>query len=379
MNKKELLYILYAERNRLVSNYTRPGWTSWAIIGAIATLVWSIINLLIEESFSCTNSAVLFYFLFNFFLALLFPFLTFKKEVKPPVFGTGDKSSQIGIVYFTLIYVAQFILLLMLVNKFSPLIFYPIIVLNGLLVLIFLVTFITSFIPMLRTEKNNKIAGFLCTLVFCSFVCIWAIYLYKNSSLIHIIDVKLSILLFAISFLIGCFQEATPQKLVNLDKLITKTLYDKEPQEENVLAELEKCIIGFKYGDFLITEYYDKVTTRTYNLYTDMSKLNEMLSDSDDYSENIILFIKQTKSKATKLLEFVNVMINMIKLGYNKTDIDPVLTPFVKLMNNSVEIISMWSEIELKCSTLKYSEFVKYVLLKKQEIDVVLTLEGRVK
>lgn len=45
MTKKDILDILYAERNRLLSVYTRPGWTTWALFAAIGSLIWILIVL----------------------------------------------------------------------------------------------------------------------------------------------------------------------------------------------------------------------------------------------------------------------------------------------------------------------------------------------
>ena len=71
MTKKELLDILYAERNRLTSIYSRPGWTTWAIIVAIVSLAWSLIDPIYNHSFSIHISIAICYALFNLLLVLL--------------------------------------------------------------------------------------------------------------------------------------------------------------------------------------------------------------------------------------------------------------------------------------------------------------------
>ena len=52
MEKKEFDTFLDSEIENLRSEIQRPGWTSWALSGALAALVWILISLVEEGGYS---------------------------------------------------------------------------------------------------------------------------------------------------------------------------------------------------------------------------------------------------------------------------------------------------------------------------------------
>jgi len=55
MDKQELLTLLYAERQRLLDRYVKPGWNRWVLFGAMYYCVFSLIDLYDKHAFLISN------------------------------------------------------------------------------------------------------------------------------------------------------------------------------------------------------------------------------------------------------------------------------------------------------------------------------------
>ncbi len=77
MNKNELLVTLYHYRERLTTEHGKPGWSQWALYGALAGLVWLGIDLMKSENVDFTQGIPLMLILF-----VASPLLRFIPEIK---------------------------------------------------------------------------------------------------------------------------------------------------------------------------------------------------------------------------------------------------------------------------------------------------------
>ncbi len=375
MTKKEILDILYSERNRLLNMYTRPGWTSWALIAAIASLSWLLIDL---HPFSLKYSVSIAYFLFNAFLLLACIFTTFKNN-HHPTWKKLEFTDRAGLVYVFAILLVQFLIFILHKNLFDSgilvYLYYVSVVINVVLLLVFVAAFIFSFIPSLRTEKDNRRGGIIGAVFFLFLIFTWGLFVFREYNHIDVNSLKVGLIFFAIIFLVGCFNISTPNKLNKLDNLINKVLYEEDDiDEKKILSELETCMIGLKYRDFLMNDNYDYISKWTRYLYWNLRILNEATINTNDYTDNIQAIVKDSMDRISHLQYRIDYVLKMVKLGYDEKDIDPKLSPLFRAMQDSCSLNSIWNDIWKKMSEYNFEDFGKYVNLKKQEADILFQI-----
>lgn len=372
MNKKEILEILYSERNRLLNMYTRPGWTSWALIAAIASLSWLLIDL---YPFSLKYSISISYLLFSAFLLLGCIFTAFKNNHQP-TWKKLEFTDRAGLVYVFAILLVQFLIFILHKNLFNGgtlgYLYYASVIFNALLLLVFIAAFVQSFIPSLRTEKNNRTGGIIGAIFFLFIFVTWGLFLFREYNHVDVNSLKAGLIFFAILFLLGCFNISTPNKLSKLDNLINKVLYEEDDiDEKKILSELETCMIGLKYRDFLMNDNYDYISKWTRYLYWNLRILNEATINTNDYTDNIQAIVKDSMDRISHLQYRINYVLKMVKLGYDEKDIDPKLSPLFRAMQDSCSLNSIWNDIWKKMSEYNFEDFKKFVNLKEQEADII--------
>lgn len=373
MTKKEILDILYSERNRLMSMYTRPGWTTWALVGAIASLLWIMLDLYFRTSISWIYSVAIYFLLYNIYVCGGCLVISFKNDHQP-IWQKYEFTDRIKLVYAFIIYAVQLLLLIIhksfFVGGISEVFYWFSIVFIAVLLLLFLLIFLLSFIPSLRTQKNNRWGGFL-GLFFLLIAVTWGIFIIREHNFLDEGSIKVGLLLVAIGLLMECFNISTPSKLKKLDNLINKVLYENYIDEDAVMSELEKCMIGLKYGDYLMNQNYDYISKWTRYLYYNLLTLNDSINNSTGYNDTIHSVIHDSMKRIDNLQPVVHNVLKMIKLGYDETDVDPKLSPLLRVMQDSIDIIGIWLEIQKKTSEYNFEDFKKFVNLKEQEADII--------
>lgn len=175
--------------------------------------------------------------------------------------------------------------------------------------------------------------------------------------------------------MVGCFNISTPYKLNKLDNLINKVLYEEDDiDEKKILSELEICMIGLKYRDFLINDNYDYISKWTRYLYWNLRILNEATINTNDYTDNIQAIVKDSMDRKSHLQYRIDYVLKMVKLGYDEKDIDPKLSPLFRAMQDSCSLNSIWNDIWNKMSEYNFEDFKKFVNLKEQEADIIFKI-----
>ena len=373
MTKKEILDVLYSERNRLMSMYTRPGWTTWALVGAIASLLWIMLDLYFRASISWIYSVAIYFLLYNIYVCGGCLVISFKNDHQP-IWQKYEFTDRIKLVYAFIIYAVQLLLLIIhksfFVGGISEVFYWFSIVFIAVLLLLFLLIYLLSFIPSLRTQKNNRWGGFL-GLFFLLIAVTWGIFIIREHNFLDEGSIKVGLLLVAIGLLMECFNISTPSKLKKLDNLINKVLYENYIDEDAVMSELEKCMIGLKYGDYLMNQNYDYISKWTRYLYYNLLTLNDSINNSTGYNDTIHSVIHDSMKRIDNLQPVVHNVLKMIKLGYDETDVDPKLSPLLRVMQDSIDIIGIWLEIQKKTSEYNFEDFGKFVNVKMQEADII--------
>ena len=372
MSKKDLLDILYAERSRLNSIYSRPGWTSWAIWGTIISLAWSQIDSVLMHSFPLRISFAIFYTLFNASLIIVGIYKTLHQSPQQPLWQKGRTSIRFALGCFFFIYLSQLIALIRYKSLLEPVwLFYIALIINILTIALILLNFVLSYKELLRTQRINIYEGIIEAFLRMSFVILWILFIINQTSVINIESIKAGLILFAIVILFICLDDSTIEKIKDLDKLIDKTLFEENIEEKYVFSELEKCIIGLKYSNFLIKENYDNVLRQTKLLYNSLSTLNDMVNGFTEYNTSIRYLVDSSIKQTQRIRPTIDSLIKMIKLGYDETNIDSSLSPLIQLMEKSLELMSIWVDVGNKMSEYNYKEFQKYVGIKYEEANLL--------
>ena len=172
--------------------------------------------------------------------------------------------------------------------------------------------------------------------------------------------------------LIGLLNDTTKEKLRDLDKLIDKTLFEEKTEEKYIFSELEKCIIGLKYSDYLVKENYDYIIQRTQSLHDGLTSLHEILNSRSNYDNYILSVVTLSIKEVQRVKPAIESLIKMIKLGYDETNIDPALSPLIQIMDKSLEVMSVWVDVGSKISVYNYEDFRNYVGIKLKEADLIM-------
>ena len=85
LTESEFLFFLYAEKERLHSNFSKPGWNNWAIGGAFIALLIYLFNIITTLNLGVDWNVVLMLFISSLSITIvaimLYPFLFPKKEI----------------------------------------------------------------------------------------------------------------------------------------------------------------------------------------------------------------------------------------------------------------------------------------------------------
>ena len=277
-----------------------------------------------------------------------------------------------GQIYFFFIYLAQFIALLIYKESLNPAwLYYFAMTVNIVTLILILLNYILSFTPHLQSNRVSTLEVAIETLLRVSFVALWSIFIFQKSG-ISIESIKVGLILLAIIILIGLLNDTTKEKLRDLDKLIDKTLFEEKTDEKYIFSELEKCIIGLKYSDYLVKENYDYIIQRTQSLHNGLTSLHEILNSRSNYDNYIYSVVTLSIKEVQRVKPTIESLIKMIKLGYDETNIDSALSPLIQIMDKSLEVMSVWVDIGSKISVYNYEDFRNYVGIKLKEANIIM-------
>ena len=120
-----------------------------------------------------------------------------------------------------------------------------------------------------------------------------------------------------------------------------------------------------------MNQNYDYISKWTRYLYYNLLTLNDSINNSTGYNDTIHSVIHDSMKRIDNLQPVVHNVLKMIKLGYDETDVDPKLSPLLRVMQDSIDIIGIWLEIQKKTSEYNFEDFGKFVNAKMQEADII--------
>lgn len=248
MTKVEMLNILYAERERVVKQYSQPGWTKWAIYAAMASLCWMAWNLA-DQSKDWTYSIFVFYGLFHVVLIGASIIAAFPTHRGIPMFSKNDIGEKVRAVVMSGLLIGLLVSQWFLIpHDFCPVLYWMAFGCNCVHAFICLLN-----ILMAKTG-HVKMAwdwwDVFIVLLYAPALILIVMYLWQMGY--NPIALRMGVLLYAVYFLFVLIPFGEANDFSQIDELINKVLYGEEQMnEKEVLDELELYVVGLRYGKYL--------------------------------------------------------------------------------------------------------------------------------
>ncbi|TSA25689.1 hypothetical protein D4R71_04875 [bacterium] len=387
-NEKELLYnFISSEIDNINKENRKPGWTKWAILVSMATLFWLLFGLLEAANFCLKNIAlyiIIFCFIYDFF-SLIGNLLSPQLETKNRFFYTNEDLTSTR--FSLLINIIKYLMLIILINNF-------VFVLNLTLLkvtffinliltcIVFLLTFIK--IPLYLKKKKSQYLLLIYLFYYLFIVYKVLVFFSKNLSLISIIDLKISLTLCAIFYLIYLLSKSWSNKSIRSQLLLIglrKDLVLKDTNLKEIKERLDVILDGLKvsaifqgYTDkyLIISEEINQISDETEQIVYELDKLlsakGKNISDQEkDLAERYIITINEQIDKADilnkklgKILNRFILITTYFKAIINQDDVDEILQLF-----NKINIMSKKTTVKTKNVGSKIKDIMSRLKSKK--------------
>lgn len=379
--EKKLLYdFITSEINNIDKENRKPGWTIWAILVSLSTLVWLLFNSLENNVFYVKNiiiNIVIFCFLFDF-LSLVLVLLGKKGEAKNKFFyaNEGLTSSRISLIFI----IAKYSILIILINNSVFNINLIFIKFTFFINLIFVfITFVLSFIkfPLFSQEKRSIYLIILYS-IFYLFIFYKIVIQFPNIiNLFCLNDMKISLIICAIYYLLYLLSRNFNNKNINSQSLLMnlrKDLVLKKDNLNDIRDRLEIIIDGLKISA-IFQEYTNKYISISEdaiqiseNIIQNLSRLEETLQEkSDDFTdkdkiiaENILAAVDALVDRLTRLIKKsvkiynrFNLSIKFLSSTIDQDYINEIQTLFNKINDVREKKTDKIVNIKIKIKNIK--------------------------
>jgi len=292
MEKKELVDILYLERQRISDKYKTVGWSIWALVATLITLLWMLLDYYNAffspmKDFSWEEVRLLTFC----FCALLFSGLLFKIYIDTLKYNiSADRFEK---KHYIFIPILNLIIAVSLSLFYS---FYEIKIHYGRFLNLVLCSYIGVYIAelfyLIKKKKpllfySFKIRYILYSILILILVC----YNLHDYSRFHVQSIKCALLL---SGLLGilyalslCLFNPLERLLQNIDNLLDNLL-TKEDTDVDKINEMFVCAkIGYRYNQLYLSKIEEldalslKIESHKVTLTESMNDSNNITSDAD--------------------------------------------------------------------------------------------------
>lgn len=390
ISNEAFLSFLYAERDRIFSNYSYAGWNVWVIVAALVGIIWLLIDLLSYGGFDTVVLIQL--FVGNLFIGYLILHMLSLKLLKknPPIKNRYNLFSSIKLanVYLNIF---TFIILDIIFIKYRLLSSIPVpVVLFFILALFNIASLIISYwlrkkgeiVPIDNSVKIDKPVSILIVslLILFAFYLIATLsfpYFYRFQS--YIPEIKLSLCITVIYFLIRMLILICDKSslLTQMDSIIDEYIYNDLSQSE-ALKKITICQYRLSAGQIMERELDEFLTLKAI-----LDKyLKNIVSVKENFDNDCPLNInmrkefllntldelkKDSDKRDTFLIawkELIN-KISKISTKVSSSEEAKVITNVFELMNQGEatlkEINSIQQEIIAKiCMLLQQDYCVRY-------------------
>ena len=342
MTKSELLSILYSERDRVEKQYSRPGWTIWAIAAAVASLGWMVWDM--AGGIKNWEYVALVFFMLYYLTPIADSLLSrLRKKYGKILWGKGDLKAQVHSVVNLLLCSGMLVVIVLLI----PQTFYPVLYWISFATAIFMIfvhAFICyhRFIYFQRSSRGENWGIFL--IAFIPSIVLIALYLrelgYDNAAF------KIGVLIYGIWILLMLLPIGEWKKFVQIDELISRVLYDTEEVDEKaVLESLEIYTLGFRLGRHITESRLRDFKLTVASLMDCSVRLINCLEKENGKGMDAILEEGMIRYKGIAY-QYLD-MRKELEMAYGKDlqSADKYLTPIKKNWLIAVKTLDLWARI----------------------------------
>ena len=228
-----------------------PGWSPWAIVAALATLLVEVIKTCYESQVCYSYSFGIAFFLVTLSFCLTTIYTLFK--IKPnPIWGKGDNVLRIGALYFIICNIAtSYWFKTVAFDTLNPWVAYPANISLHILNFLYGGLFVLTFFETPKNQKNDW-SGYVLLALYAVICLSIGVYCVDNRAAVNESTLLLGLYVFAITFLTSLLYSSRVKKLADIDHIIDKALYNEDIDPSALLEELEEVTVGLRYGKYLI-------------------------------------------------------------------------------------------------------------------------------
>lgn len=370
LNESEFLSFLYAEKDRLHTNYSKPGWSNWAIGGAFVALIIYIFNILVTPNISIDCEAVLMVFISLLSVTIIgimiYPSLFPKIETYyyNRITTLWDESPILELTISGLSFLIITIFLIVNINYSWILYVFGYLSLERLITLFVLYCKRNKLVAsgtkytVLPTNligkllKTSFVGLFISIAVYSSWDYIREFYMYKNE-----IQISATLLGFWLLIFIFFKTNSTPNKMLNgIDNIIDKFAYSTMCQQD-VIEELMFMRYGGRVKQVVendLSAFFNSLSTLN-DINMTLDKIIQNIDNGKLDPQTYFVWQKYLLSQTSKLED----------ANYKGSKIIEKTNKILKLPNNAMYSSELTALLELVISG---QEKIKLTFIKYQKI-----------
>lgn len=386
MNKEELSIFLNSEIESLRSEIQRPGWTNWALTGALAALVWILISLIEQGNYNLREiGSLLLVISFSIYVyalihGLIRPNLP-SQQHRGRLMHTDLTGSNIT---FIILIIAQLVFLIIVILQLSTelgsvatsisLAAVSIPLFSAVMSIIFIATrFPVLYNP---SHRYTKVVSVVCSVLMLLSVWYQIRLLWISPGGATIYDVRLALVIAAI-FYLSCKLVFIPRGNLTLDLLTTirRELLFGRIELEPAIQQVDIALAGLRASDLL-----ESYVTKLLSLYRDaksvfsksvsfVDQLEEWQSGTvEKMSPEQLTFRRElTKALDSSIDEAYDIVVVAIPRAYKPIEQRIMLLKSMRLLEGSADLKELEQKLEDAHADLV--EQVKEFRTKYEKID----------
>lgn len=325
MNKKEFSIFLNSEIESLRNEIQRPGWTTWALTGALAALVWILISLIEQGSYSLRAVASLL-LVFSF---LIYTYAFIQSRINPSLTSQQHRGRIRhtdlfrGNIPFIILMIAQLVFLIIVILQFSKELgsvatsISLAAVSNNLLGAVIAIVAIAARFPVLYNPKHRLSTAIL---VVCSVLMLISVWyhirlLWISPGGANIYDVRFAMVIAAI-FYLSCRLIFIPRGAITLDLLTTirrEWLFERI-ELGTAIQQVDIALAGMRASD-LLESYVTKLLSLYGDAKAEFSKSVLLLEQLEEWQSDTVE--KLSPEQLTFRRELMNAVESSIDKAYD--------------------------------------------------------------
>jgi len=340
--KSNLIKLLDSEINQIMAEQSKPGWNQWVLYGSIAAILWLLLQTTVSKNISF-NSVSYYFIIFNFtYVSVVMTLNIFNKnkQVRSSIILTEDLLSNRTSILFEIFF--TFIIIGLIFNIDNFVLEDRFLIFSYFMLIIYIAVLVLGLLKLPVPIGGNKSMYFsaIVNAIILLLLLIVPVVLNLNEIIENVIEkhnynmdnIKLSVLLFALVFLIRLISKSKNENILLYSLIdIRRNLILEKISIDNAFDQTDIAINGMKVSDVFKED------------------INSFLNSYNKYELTINENIK-------KISVAKNELITDSKMSSDKK---ALLKTIIESANNSVD--DCFKGLELKKKYKKTSNKIKFL------------------